>query len=1029
MKSFYSIICSWFIFFGLLSEIQAQDTTINFQIVIPISTGIHDVEEEEDGTIYTNSSDLELIDDGGIQTVGLHFENIQIPQGGIINQAYIQFGTDEISNGICNLEINAEATANATSFTTTPFDITNRFSTVETVDWSPDNWSLIGENGIKQRTPNIDTIIQEIINQPDWQIGNAINIFISGVGKRVAEAYEGDQDLAAKLIIETSLTFSTDNIQNVYINELMALNNVVTDEFGEMDDWLEIYNDSDTGVMLEEIFISDDLTDSTKWQFPDPIFILPKKFAMIWLDDEPEQGSNHVPFKLNSGGETVFISQKQGDELVVLDKITFGALSENISFGRASDGEDNWVLFGNYTPNESNNGSELFLDATVDFSIEGGYYSSGTLLALSSSDPTTEIRYTIDGSIPGQNSLIYNNAITLNSTTLVRAQAFKPGYISNVQNEEFYLINNTHELPVVQITIDPKFLWDEQEGIYISGENGITGNCSDFVPRNWNQDWERPITIRYFEPGGSEAFRFDAGIKIAGGCSRGFAMKPFSIFFRESKIEYPLFDQLIIQEFKRLKLRMSGNDHPLTMVRDASIQALLYGQVDIDMMAYEPVVVYLNGEYWGFYGLREKYSKHYVESHHGGDKDSIDLLKNPYSAIEIKEGDAIAWDELTSFIEDNSMQNLINYDFVNSRIDINEFMNYNIGQMYAANYDWPANNVTVWRDRNNGKFRWMLYDLDISSGFGEWTPSNAQFNAINHATTINGDPWPNNPQSTLFLRKIIQNEFFQNEFAQRTCTFGQTIFAPERTEYFIDSLTARVASEIPSLINKFDNVPADWYMWNSNAVGGNTTTWNNNLNNFKNFWDDRLDNVLSNYEDYFDYSGHFNLNINYDEMTNGTVVLHTNEMKIPFQYNGKYFDEVPIRIKAIPKDGYYFLHWQETLDTNSVINFSSSTDVVLTPIFLENGTVGNTDLNEKTVFEVNPNPANSTVYLNYNNSKYADLEIRVFNVIGKEVFVKNITSGELNQQILIDVRKWTRGVYIIKGIVSGNEFSKKLIVE
>ena len=354
---------------------------------------------------------------------------------------------------------------------------------------------------------------------------------------------------------------------------------------------------------------------------------------------------------------------------------------------------------------------------------------------------------------------------------------------------------------------------------------------------------------------------------------------------------------------------------------------------------------------------------------------------------------------------------------------------------FSLNFaDWfnilvEDDNVSVTIDDNfTPIIRQEDYDLDISSGFGEWTPSNAQFNAINHATTINGDPWPNNPQSTLFLRKIIQNEFFQNEFAQRTCTFGQTIFAPERTEYFIDSLTARVASEIPSLINKFDNVPADWYMWNSNAVGGNTTTWNNNLNNFKNFWDDRLDNVLSNYEDYFDYSGHFNLNINYDEMTNGTVVLHTNEMKIPFQYNGKYFDEVPIRIKAIPKDGYYFLHWQETLDTNSVINFSSSTDVVLTPIFLENGTVGNTDLNEKTVFEVNPNPANSTVYLNYNNSRYADLEIRVFNVIGKEVFVKNITSGELNQQIIIDVRKWTRGVYIIKGIVSGNEFSKKLIV-
>ena len=1030
MKKFYHLICWCFIFFGIKTVAIAQDTTITIQIQIPISTGVDDVEEEENGLIYSNSTDLELIDDGGEQQIiGLHFKNIQLPQGAAIEQAYIQFRTDEVSNGACELNIYGEAVDDATSFSTTLFDVSNRTSTNGLVNWSPDNWSVVGAAGLTQQTPNIKIIIQEIINQSDWEFGNSLNILISGSGRRVAEAFEGDPDFAPKLIIEASVTFSIGNLENVYINELMSLNNVVSDEYGETDDWVEIYNDNDSGVMLEDIYISDDLSDTTKWQFPEPIFIFPKSFALIWLDDAPEQGPNHVPFKLSSGGETVFISQQQGDELVVLDKITFGALSENVSYGRVTDGEDNWVYFGNYTPNESNNGSELFLNASVDFSIEGGFYSSGTALTLSTNDSIAEIRYTVDGSLPDSLSPIYSNAFTLNSTTLVRAQAFKPGYISSVQNEEFYLINNTHDLPVVQITIDPKYLWDEQEGMYITGENGITGNCSNFEARNWNRDWERPISIRYFEPDGEEAFHLDAGMKIAGGCSRAFAMKPFNIFFRDNKVEYPIFEQLDFQDFKRLKLRMSGNDFPLTMVRDASIHAMLAGQVDLDLMAYNPVVVYLNNEYWGFYGMREMYNKHYIEAHHGVDKDSIDLIKNPYVNGEIKEGDKVAWDELTDFIENNSLQNIPNYDFVTSKIDMNEFMNYNIAEMYAANYDWPANNVAVWRDRNGGKFRWMFYDLDISSGFAQWSPSDAAFNAIVHATTLNGDDWPNNPESTLFLRKIIQNEYFQNEFVQRTCTFGQTIFAPDRAEHFIDSLATKVASEIPGLINKFDNPPADWFMWNANPVGGSNFAWGSNLNVFINFWEDRMDNVLSNYKNFFNYNGHYNLNINFDETTKGTVVFHTNEMKIPFQYNGKYFDEVPIFIKAIPKDGYYFLHWQETGDINAVINFSSSTDAVLTPIFLLDGTVATDNLEKEFVFEISPNPASSIVFVKYSNLKSADLRIRVYNVMGKEVFEKNVTSGVLGQQISIDVSEWARGVYFLKGKIEGKEVVEKIVVE
>jgi len=192
------------------------------------------------------------------------------------------------------------------------------------------------------------------------------------------------------------------------------------------------------------------------------------------------------------------------------------------------------------------------------------------------------------------------------------------------------------------------------------------------------------------------------------------------------------------------------------------------------------------------------------------------------------------------------------------------------------------------------------------------------------------------------------------------------------------------------------------------------------IGRFKNFWEDRLDNVLSNYENYFGYNGHYNLTINIDETTNGKVVFHTNEMKIPLQYSAKYFDEVPIRIKAIPKDGYYFWKWLETGETNQVINFSSSTDAVLTPLFLQNGTVPTIDLEEKFVFEISPNPANSVIFLKYKTTETANLKIRVYNVIGKEIFSKNIISSNLNQQISIDVSEWARGVYFLKESIIHN---------
>ncbi len=1025
---------------GILSwygtTISAQDTTLVTQLSRSIQGSIDDVEELNDGEVYINSTDLELANDpayGGAQTIGLHFRNINIPPGATITSAYLQFGTDEISIGACNLNIYGEASGDPESFNTIPFNVSDRTLSSVSVNWSPANWWEADESSIDQRSPDLSNIVQSIIGLAEWQSGNALNFIIEGNGQRTAHSYDGDIELAPSLMIEFSETVQQGPLEQIYLNELMAANTVVADEYNEFDDWVELYNNNANAVLIDGLYLSDDPDNPTKWQIGGPATIPAYGFQVIWLDDDPEQGMLHAPFKISSSGESLLLSQEQNGELVLLDAIDFPQVPENISYGRQLDGTDNWVFFGEYSPLASNNGNGLYLDATVNFSVADGYYDSSFPVTISCSDPLADIRYTLDGSPPALNSALYTAPLTVNQTRLIRAAAFRPGFAAGPKAEAFYLLNANHDLPVVQVTIDPKYLWDEETGMYISGVNGIPGYCSA-DPRNWNQDWERPIGLRYFEADGDKAFQLNAGMKIGGGCSRGFSMKGFNFFLRgneygDSQINYPLFQDLGIGSFKRFKLRASGNDVGVTMIRDAVIQSLLYNTVDIDLMAYAPVAFYLNGDYFGYYGMREFFSKHYLESHHGVDQDSIDLFKNPYGFPDIKEGDPEAWFELTDFISDNSLANAANMDYVNDKIDVNEFMNYHIAQIYIANFDWPANNVAVWRHQNNGRWRWMLFDTDLSSGYAQWTPSTIYFNAIEHATATDGPGWPNGPESTLFLRKLLDNTDFAHEFVQRSCTFGQVLFAPERATFFVDSLANRIAGEMPATIANFEDAPEDWYLWDETPVSGSIPAWQSHLADFKFFFNQRLVHFLDHYQNHFGYSGRFNLQINYDASTPGKVVLHDNDMSIPFQYSGEYFRNIPIQIKAIPDPGYTFVRWEETGDTNATINFQSNSNQILTPIFVEEGTTSVLPIDSSTFFELYPIPTSETLFLKTKSLNPQSLDIYIFNALGQIAQVETVQIGYGLQEHAIDVRSLASGVYVVNINWEGEDISRRIVIK
>ena len=175
----------------------------NTIISVAISSGNDDVEEiQGNGYVNTNSDDLEIVTDGSNnQKVGLRFNDINIPQGATIHYAYIQFTADENDSGTTNLNIEGQLTDNAPTFQNTYYDVSDRATSNAFVSWTPAAWTS-GDTGTEQQSPNLNTIVQEIINQNNWTANNSVAFIISGNGNREAESYEGLASGAAKLYIE-----------------------------------------------------------------------------------------------------------------------------------------------------------------------------------------------------------------------------------------------------------------------------------------------------------------------------------------------------------------------------------------------------------------------------------------------------------------------------------------------------------------------------------------------------------------------------------------------------------------------------------------------------------------------------------------------------------------------------------------------------------------------------------------------------------------------------------------------------------
>ena len=184
---------------GTINDDDASSTT-TFEVRIAADSD--DAEESPSGSVDLTSSDLELVDDGGDQTVGLRFTAVNIPAGATITNAYVQFQADEASTEATNLTIEGQAADNPSAFTTSSSNVSSRPRTGAQASWSPPAWNTVGEAGSDQRTTNIAAVIQEIVSRPGWASGNALALIVTGTGKRVAESRRPGPATAPLLHVE-----------------------------------------------------------------------------------------------------------------------------------------------------------------------------------------------------------------------------------------------------------------------------------------------------------------------------------------------------------------------------------------------------------------------------------------------------------------------------------------------------------------------------------------------------------------------------------------------------------------------------------------------------------------------------------------------------------------------------------------------------------------------------------------------------------------------------------------------------------
>lgn len=614
----------------------------------------------------------------------------------------------------------------------------------------------------------------------------------------------------------------------------------------------------------------------------------------------------HANFKVKSDGESLILSSPTR---LIIDSVYTGVIPADISLGRQPDGSDTWHYFAESTPG-ANNSTQGVNTATVEpyCTPAGGFYAGNILVALSADSADMTIRYTLDGSIPTETSTIYTAPIELNQTTVIRARLFGSIQVPSKIITNTYFIDVDTDLPVVSLSTTPANFF---------GSEGIWTEV--------RKDVEKSVHVEFYEPGGLRGFSIEAGAQIFGsGGGLGQPQRALAIFARDKygypELNYRLFPDMDIDVFEAFVLRNAGNEWEASQFHDGILAGIIndWGQ---DVQAYRACVAFINGEYFGIYGLREKVNEHFIASHHPVDPDNLDMIENKELPDRtVIHGTADHYYALEDYVSDNDMSLRVHYEYAKTQMDVENFIDYHIAQIYAANIDWPANNVKIWRPRTiDGKWRWILFDLD--SGWGLWEDDGFVRDHIEHARNAEGaveENWPNPSWSTLLFRRMLENETFRQVFVTRFADYLNTSLSEESIFRRVNEIADAFRPEMPAHADRWDKSISEW-------------EWH--VARLETYALERPAYVREHLLDHFDLDSMVYVNI--DVYPAGAGQLQINSL-IPTEYpwTGVYFAGLPISLRASPAPGYKLSYWDGSDNAESmVLKMDPSQATSITAIF------------------------------------------------------------------------------------------------
>jgi CotH kinase protein len=590
----------------------------------------------------------------------------------------------------------------------------------------------------------------------------------------------------------------------------------------------------------------------------------------------------HASFELHRKGGVLHLEAPDG---TTLQSVEYPEMPATASWARLP-ATLKYVLRDTPTPEASNPRSQPATppEATA-FITTPGFYPEPVVVRLKSSEAAV-VRCSKGGSAPGLDSPEAKNGFRLDSTSVLSCAAFDSSGQSGPVVSGLFLIGSKPSLPIISIIVDPVAMFDSVHGLYMPGPK-----ASKALPNygaNFWEDTELPAHVELFEMDGRRGFSVPAGVGIFGNWSRAQPKRPLSIQFREKygvrNVQWPLFPQH--PEFKKFKgfgLRNMGGNYASGLSRDAFGTMLTEGR-GLEYQLSRMVVVYINGKYWGMYDMREKLDADYLDTRFGLDEDEIDLLKN---GGEVQAGTAAGWNDMVDWFMDADLKDSMALAKAATMLDLDNMATYLATEIWAANTDWPANNTRSWRRTSpQSPWRMMLFDLDAGvAGFGDQPD---MFAFLGDSTVV--DDYPNGPRSTVFFRKLSQNEVWRHRFINRLCALLATNFSPAHSLAVLDSVqNAHAAEKYPDAVR--------WKL----ATGPQRVA----DNNLRYFLNNRPAKVLAEMRAWYGLGDTVRVDI---QAEGGTVEVEGFDLGAA--YLGTHYSGVPIRLAA-RSAGKTFAGWSD----------------------------------------------------------------------------------------------------------------------